>query len=58
MWECRRFLDPVNLCIQGDITWVDDHSPPYIANEDRMSTRVFMTAQTNGIQVDISKYPA
>jgi hypothetical protein len=29
-----------------------------MANDDRMSTRVLMTAQTKGIQVDISKYPA
>jgi hypothetical protein len=29
-----------------------------MAKEDNMSTRVLMTAQTKGIQVDISKYPA
>lgn len=29
-----------------------------MAKDDRIRTKVLMTAQTKGIQVDISKYPA
>jgi hypothetical protein len=29
-----------------------------MAKDDRISTKVLMTAQTKGIHVDISKYPA
>lgn len=34
------------------------HNPPWIENDERMSTSTFTKAQINGIQVDIWKYPA
>lgn len=55
----RRLLKrPADQGLEHYAFCVVHQSPPWMAKEDKIKTKVLIRAQTNGIQVDILKYPA